>query len=347
MHLAILFQMYGSVWPKVLPYCLLNLAITATIQYLIVYKHIDLTISDQSHAFMNLLVSFLIVSRVTISVSRYNDARSYLEIICRETRELLQTMLVLTRRMQMPCDKEWRNETAYRALLLLQVVMAVVDYRSDKVPAWEIPELLGGEEAAELKRLLYMDFGDEQFSDTTRTEFAMTLRVPALMAYKLRCCIDSSSDRLSEKMDELRALKLYDSVDSFMGGYYAIRQFVTTPFPFPLVQMTRTFLFFYIFTVPFALLNDASSTYAYLVVVFFLTYGFIGIELVSNELEDPFGNDPNDFNNMAMASLAFDDTFLLIMQVDGKEYTDKLLARLQKTTKETTPHEEMWLLNQA
>jgi predicted membrane chloride channel (bestrophin family) len=338
--------MYGSVWPKVLPYCLLNFAITATIQYLIATRGIDLTISDQSHSFMNLLVAFLIVSRVTISVDRYNQARSYLEIMYQETRELLQNMAVLTRRMQAPGDKEWRNETAYRSLLLLRVVMAVVDYRSDKVPAWEVPEL-DAEEAAELKMELYTGFGDEQFSETTGTELAMTQRVPILMAYKLRCCIDSSSDRLSQKPDELRSLKLYDSVDTFMGGYYSIRQFLTTPFPFPLVQMTRTFLYFYIFSVPFALLHDTSSTYAYLVVVFFLTYGFIGLELVSIELDDPFGNDPNDFDNMAMAGLVYEDTFLLILQVDGKEYADKLRARLHQTMKEATPHEESWLLDRA
>jgi hypothetical protein len=50
---------------------------------------------------------------------------------------------------------------------------------------------------------------------------------------------------------------------------------------------------------------------------------------------------------MANASLAFDDSFLLITRVDGKEYTDKLRARLHQTTKETTPHEESWLLDRA
>jgi predicted membrane chloride channel (bestrophin family) len=30
--------------------------------------------------------------------------------------------------------------------------------------------------------------------------------------------------------------------------------------------------------------------------VFVLTYGFIGLEVVAIELDNPFGNDPNDFN---------------------------------------------------
>lgn len=64
---------------------------------------------------------------------------------------------------------------------------------------------------------------------------------------------------------------------------------VTTNFPFPLVQMARTFLLFYIFTLPFALLSDISSPYVHLVVIFFLTYGFVGLEIVAVELDDPFG----------------------------------------------------------
>ena len=30
-----------------------------------------------------------------------------------------------------------------------------------------------------------------------------------------------------------------------MAGYYGIRKFLTTPVPFPLIQMARTFLFLY------------------------------------------------------------------------------------------------------
>lgn len=52
---------------------------------------------------------------------------------------------------------------------------------------------------------------------------------------------------------------------------------MTTPFPFPLVQMARTFLFFYIYTLPFALLNDASKPLAHLCVVFMVSI-LLGME---------------------------------------------------------------------
>ena len=84
-------------------------------------------------------------------------------------------------------------------------------------------------------------------------------------------------------------MKLLGSVDSFMGGYYGIRKFLTTPVPFPLIQMARTFVFLYLFTVPFVLLADKSSNVAHCLTVFLMTYGFMGLEVVAIELDDPFG----------------------------------------------------------
>jgi predicted membrane chloride channel (bestrophin family) len=59
--------------------------------------------------------------------------------------------------------------------------------------------------------------------------------------------------------------------------------------------MARTFLFAYVFTIPFALLSDKSTILAHCVEVFILTYGFMGLELVAIEMDNPFGDDENDF----------------------------------------------------
>jgi len=54
-----------------------------------------------------------------------------------------------------------------------------------------------------------------------------------------------------------------------------MRKFMTTPVPFPLIQMTRTIVLFYVYTIPFVLLNDATSKLLieHCVVVFLITYG--------------------------------------------------------------------------
>jgi predicted membrane chloride channel (bestrophin family) len=83
-----------------------------------------------------------------------------------------------------------------------------------------------------------------------------------------------------------------------LTSLYRVIGIVTTPIPFPMVQMSRTFLFFYIYTLPSALLTASSTPAADLVVLFIVTYGFIGLELISIELDDPFGDDVIDFDTI-------------------------------------------------
>lgn len=62
--------------------------------------------------------------------------------------------------------------------------------------------------------------------------------------------------------------------------------------------MARTLVFLYVFTVPFVLLSDEDSgVIAHCFMVFVVTYGFVGLELVAIELDNPFGDDPNDFDH--------------------------------------------------
>jgi hypothetical protein len=123
-----------------------------------------------------------------------------------------------------------------------------------------------------------------------------------------------------------------------------MQNFLTTPFPFPLAQMARTFLFFYVFTVPFALLHDVSIPAAHCVVIFFLTYGFMGLEYVSIELDDPFGSDDNDFKNLRYAQTTFEDCYAIILDMDGPEWLDKLRLKMNDPREEGLPEETVkWL----
>jgi len=151
------------------------------------------------------------------------------------------------------------------------------------------------------------------------------------LAYLLRKSIHSQNDRLAKPLHVVRELKLLSAVDGFMNGFYGIRKFMTTPVPFPLIQMARTFLFLYIFTVPFVLISDDSSTLAHCFTIFLLTYGFMGLEVVAIELDNPFGDDPNDFNCLALAHTAFEDIYLFTRDCDGPEWADLLLDRMRQT----------------
>jgi len=265
---------------------------------------IPIEITPQAHQFLALVVSFLLVSRVNIALGRYNAARDCLGTMFRESRDLVQNGCVFSAadRNHEPAI-QWRQELAYRTLILLRTAMAVVNFATTKVPAWEVPEL-NGEEYDDIKACM---FSLSPAQECTKFAFSHirgtwqdTMRVPIRAAYLLRKTIHSHNDKMSadNKFVFAQENRLLNSVDGFMNGYYGIRKSLTTPVPFPLIQMSRTFMFLFVFTVPFVMLNDKSNIIAHCFAVFLLTYGFVGLETVAIELDDPFGDDENDFDAM-------------------------------------------------
>lgn len=113
-----------------------------------------------------------------------------------------------------------------------------------------------------------------------RCQHEENMRVPTLIGNLLRQSLVAHSKRLPKPLELPMELTLLKSIDAVMEANNDIRKFKTTPVPFPLIQMARTFLFIYLYTVPFVLLGDKSSIYAHVFAVFLLTYGLMGLELI-------------------------------------------------------------------
>jgi hypothetical protein len=131
--------------------------------------------------------------------------------------ELTQTMLVFSRKQKNNNQesKEWRSELAYRSLLLLRTAVAVVEYESEQIGAWEVSELSGFE-------LDYVTPKDEwrRHAQTPITKRTDSMRVPFRLAYLLRETICSNGERLKNPLVMAQEMKLLGSVDSFLNGYY-------------------------------------------------------------------------------------------------------------------------------
>jgi len=126
-----------------------------------------------------------------------------------------------------------------------------------------------------------------------------------------------------------KEMNLLTSIDSFLNGYSGIISLMTTPVPFPLVQMAHTIVLFYVFTLPLAFLNDTEGTLVSdCFGIFAITYGFWGLTIVSAELDDPLGDDVYDFDVEAYAEIHADDVLIMIHDADGKKWVDNLLHKM-------------------
>lgn len=341
-HVSVLFQMHGSVWPSVLPFCLVNVLIT----YLVVVAKIngvDLTFPADGHTFMAIMVSFLIVTRAQITYNRFMEARGHLSDVFRSCRELIHHTAVLTMQDKCRGAKQWRQDVSFRTILLLRVTIAALEFNTTQVNTWDvIPEQMRGQLELFVSGGAGGDDNGTGFQDRmmkwahgARTLSDENFRAPIVLAYNLRAEImkQRNGQYLKIDMHPNEELKLLGFVSDFVSAFHGLKKLITTPFPFPLVQMARTFLFFWIFTLPFALVREISEPVQAMLIVFFTTYGFIGLEYVSMELDDPFGDDPNDFDDLGMAQMVFEDIYITLYKQDGIESAEALRCKVANRVK--------------
>jgi len=345
-HVSILFQMYGSVWRYVWPYCLLNMAIAYLVDTLRDNHDIDLTIADSGHMYISTLVSFLLVTRVKIAYDRFMSSRKCVDDCLRCARSLIQFMNVFSMRDQSKKAKDWRCKVAYRVIILIRVTFAALEFKESGVPAFE-SSMLKSKTKKRLRAMLLLD-------DTVKGPSGMTYqksntywlgsscsiadentRAPKVTAHWLRMVIAQQKNFLESELPFQKESVLLDYVSNFLTAYSNLEKYFTTPFPFPFVQMGRTLLFVWMFTLPFAITNGIAKRAASMAIIFLLTYGFVGLEYFSMELDDPFGTDPNDIDIVFLMSQTTQAIYFLIGDSNGEKYRRKLEWSLDRSDEMT------------
>ncbi|OQP52105.1 hypothetical protein A4H97_26190 [Niastella yeongjuensis] len=100
------------------------------------------------------------------------------------------------------------------------------------------------------------------------------------------------------KGDQL--IVLNNELASFTDICGACERIKNTPIPFSYSVFIKKFIFFYVMTLPFSFV--ISLGYLAIPVVGFIFYVLASLELIAEEIEDPFGADENDLPMTKMAS---------------------------------------------
>jgi putative membrane protein len=91
-----------------------------------------------------------------------------------------------------------------------------------------------------------------------------------------------------------------DELKSFTDICGACERIKNTPIPYSYSAFIKKFIFFYVMTLPFGFVF--SLGYLVTPVVVFIFYVLASLELIAEEIEDPFGNDSNDLPTKNIAS---------------------------------------------
>ena len=94
------------------------------------------------------------------------------------------------------------------------------------------------------------------------------------------------------KISEEQMLFLNPEISSFLDICGACERIKNTPIPYSYSVFLKKFIFFYVMTLPFGYVF--SLGYYTIPVVIFIFYVLASLELIAEEIEEPFGNDEND-----------------------------------------------------
>jgi ion channel-forming bestrophin family protein len=96
----------------------------------------------------------------------------------------------------------------------------------------------------------------------------------------------------SGSLSEIQMIILNDEVKSFTSNCGACERIKKTPIPYSYSIFLKKIISLYVFTIPFAFGPDFK--YVTIIISIVVLYVFASIEIIAEEIEDPFGDDHND-----------------------------------------------------
>lgn len=102
-----------------------------------------------------------------------------------------------------------------------------------------------------------------------------------------------------QKIDGNQLIILNSELQSFTDICGACERIKNTPIPYSYSAFIKKFIFIYIITLPIGYVFSLS--YYVIPVVAFIFYVLASLELIAEEIEDPFGGDENDLPTAKLA----------------------------------------------
>ena len=91
----------------------------------------------------------------------------------------------------------------------------------------------------------------------------------------------------------------------------ACERIKNTPIPYSYSMYIKKFIFIYLLTLPFGLVT--AEEYLTIPIVLLITYVLLGVELIAEEIEDPFGKDSNDLPTDELSSKIKDNVWEILL----------------------------------
>jgi len=274
-----LFEWKGSVLPQLLP----RLFLLFLFSFLIVYYktfllEYNLHINPAIFTLFGIALAIFLGFRNNVSYDRFWEGRKLWGALLNDTRSLARQSITLLN------TKENKLESQKFINLLIAFVYALKH------------QLRNTDSTEDLNRLLSSDF-EEQLKDA---HFKPIIILRELGLWVKKAKEEGKIDGMAQLAFEENLNKLSDIV----GGCERI---ASTPIPYTYSVLLHRTVYIYCFILPFGFVETLGWITPFAIV--FIAYTFVALEAIADELEEPFGVQPNDLALDAM-SLMIENTLL-------------------------------------
>lgn len=265
-----LFIWHGSVLPQLLPRLSLLLVFSMTVVYFNgTFYHYKVPLNPAPFTLFGLAIALFLGFRNNASYDRYWEGRKLWGALVIDSRSLLRQALSLTTYdNKSPQIKEFAN-------LLIAFSYALKH------------QLRHTNSDTDLQKRL----SSEVFERSKTIGFK-----PTFLQYELANWVKKA--KLEGKIDAIGQMAIdanLNQLSAIVGGCERIH---TTPIPYTYGVLLHRTVYLYCFFLPFGLVD--SLGWLTPIITVFIAYTFVAFETIADELEEPFGTEPNDLPLNAM-----------------------------------------------
>ncbi|TDE43197.1 hypothetical protein E0I26_11325 [Flavobacterium rhamnosiphilum] len=268
-----LFVWHGSVLPQLLP----RLILLFILSLVIVYFHgnifsFKIPLNPAPLTLFGFVLALFLGFRNNVSYERFWEGRKLWGALLNHTRSLARQTLTLT-------DSKIDDSSKIEFISLLRSFAYALKH-----------QLRNTDSENDLKIRLT----ERQFKIVSQAQYK-PIMLTKLMAEWIQ---KAKHENIIDSIQQARFDENLDALTDIVGGCERI---ASTPIPYTYRVLLHRTVYIYCFLLPFGLVDSLQWLTPFLVA--FIAYTFVAFEAIADEIEEPFGTEPNDLALNSMSQM--------------------------------------------
>lgn len=268
-----LFEWKGSVLPQLLPRLILLFAFAVLVVYFREFLlRYQLHFNPAIFTLFGIALAIFLGFRNSVSYDRFWEGRKLWGALLNDTRSLARQAHTLVE------GDDYNKESTEFIQLLTAFVYALKHQLRQSSPDADMHRLLPESVAKPLKSVTFK---------------------PVMIMKELGLWIKKA--KTAGRVDSITQTAMEENLNKLSDIVGGCERIASTPIPYTYSVLLHRTVYIYCFLLPFGFVESLGWGTPFIIV--FIAYTFVALEAIADELEDPFGIQPNDLALDAMAQM--------------------------------------------